>query len=208
MMHAYDENLLYKAQITLAHMLDTAVYSYGYDLKEFYNLFLKSKYSKRFERGESAVVAGKSGTELAYEVILENEDVELKESSYSVQRSVEYWVGWSLGFYQWYTGKNFKEINEIADMDVFVSLYSIYHEMDIMHLVDYLDERSNKQNSLKLKRLRAYAGLSQKELADKTGIPLRTIQQYEQGQKDIAHARAESLIKIARALYCEVEDIV
>ena len=53
-----------------------------------------------------------------------------------------------------------------------------------------------------------YAGLSQKELAEKTGIPLRTIQQYEQGQKDLTHASAESVVRLAKALYCGVEDII
>ncbi len=208
MMHAYDENLLYKAQITLANMLDKAVNTYGYDLKAFYFLFLNSVYCKRFERGESSVVAGMSGTELAYTIINENDSTEMKDPSYRVQRSVEYWIGWSLGFYQWYSGKRFKEINEIADMDAFELMYPKFHEMDIMQLVEFLDNKSNAQNALRLKRLRMYAGLSQKELAEKTGIPLRTIQQYEQGQKDLTHARAESVVRLAKALYCEVEDII
>lgn len=208
MMYAYDENLLYKAQITLANMLDTAVNTYGYDLKAFYFLFLNSVYCKRFERGEASVVAGMSGTELAYAIISEKENVDLKDSSFEVQRSVEYWIGWSLGFYQWYSGKRFKEINEIADMDAFVLMYPKYHEMDIMHLVEHLDSRSKTQKSLKLKRLRSYAGLSQKELAEKTGIPLRTIQQYEQGQKDLAHSRVDSVIRLSKALYCDVEELV
>ena len=208
MMHAYDENLLYKAQITLANMLDTAVNTYGYDLKGFYFLFLNSVYCKRFERGESSVVAGMSGTELAYAIISENKNVELKESSYRVQRSVEYWIGWSLGFYQWYSGKRFKEINEIADMDAFENMYPKFHEMDIMQLVEFLDNRSNEHDTNKLKRMRTYAGLSQKELAEKTGIPLRTIQQYEQGQKELAHARADSVIRLSKALFCNVDDLI
>ena len=208
MMHAYDENLLYKAQITLANMLDTAVNTYGYDLNVFYLLFLNSDYCKRFERGESSVVAGMSGTELAYYIISENEDIDMKDYSFHVQRSVEYWIGWSLSFYQWYSGKKFKEINEFAYIDLFISMYSKYHEMDIMHLVDFLDEKSKQYDIQRLKRLRMYAGLSQKELADNSGIPLRTIQQYEQGQKDLSHARADSVVRLARALYCEVEDLI
>lgn len=208
MMHAYDENLLYKAQITLANMLDTAVNTYGYDLKEFYLLFLNTDYCKRFERGESKVVAGMSGTELAYYIISENEDIDMKDYTFRVQRSVEYWIGWSISFYQWYSGKKFKEINEFANMDLFISMYSKYHEMDIMHLVDFLDDKSKQFDTQRLKRLRVYAGLSQKELAENSGIPLRTIQQYEQGQKDLSHARADSVVRLARALYCEVEDLI
>ena len=55
----------------------------------------------------------------------------------------------------------------------------------------------------RLKELRLKNGLSQSELAKASGIPVRTIQQYEQGQKDLAKARAEYLIALARALNCE-----
>jgi hypothetical protein len=139
---AYDENLLYKAQITLASMLDTAVYVYGYELKTFYSLFLNSNYSKRFERGESSVVAGMSGHEIAYSVIREIKDIKMADSLYRVHRSPEYWVGWSLCFYQWYSGKGFSEINETADMDKLISMYRKYHEMDIMQCVDCMNQMS------------------------------------------------------------------
>lgn len=144
MMHAYDENLLYKAQITLANMLDVAVYTYGYDLDEFYFLFLNSDFCKRFERGASSVVAGMSGTELAFYIISENEDIEMKEYTFRNNRSEEYWIGWSLCFYQWYTAKSFKEINEIANISDFKLMYSKYHEMDIMQLVEFLENKRLK----------------------------------------------------------------
>ena len=208
MMHAYDENLLYKAQITLANMLDTAVYVYDYELSAFYFLFLNSEYSKRFEKGESSVIAGMSGREMAYAVINANQNIEMKKPVYYVDRSREYWVGWSLGFYQWYSGKGFREINDFVDINTVLSMYQKYHEMDIMHFVDCLDRMSESQKESAFKRLRMYANLSQKELAERTGIPLRTIQQYEQGQKDLSHARADSVIKIAKALYCRVEDLI
>ena len=45
--------------------------------------------------------------------------------------------------------------------------------------------------------------LSQSQLAKACGIPVRTIQQYEQRQKDLSKARAEYLISLARALNCD-----
>ena len=50
MICSYDETLLYKAQTSMAHMFDVAVSSYGYDLSGFYDMFLDSAYSSRFER--------------------------------------------------------------------------------------------------------------------------------------------------------------
>ena len=41
-----------------------------------------------------------------------------------------------------------------------------------------------------------------------SGIPLRTIQQYEQRQKNINKAQAEYLVALARVLCCEVEDLM
>ncbi len=87
-------------------------------------------------------------------------------------------------------------------------MYNPYHEMDIMQFVDAIEEKANDHQKSQLKRLRLYAGLTQKELSERTDIPLRTIQQYEQGQKDISHARADSIVKLAKALYCNVEDII
>jgi transcriptional regulator with XRE-family HTH domain len=51
-------------------------------------------------------------------------------------------------------------------------------------------------------------GFSQLQLANETGIPIRTIQQYEQGQKNINKAQAEYIIKLAKALYCEPSELL
>ena len=59
-----------------------------------------------------------------------------------------------------------------------------------------------------LKLLRQKAGLSQRELADLSSVPVRTIQQYEQRQKNINKAQAEYLVVLAKVLYCEVEDLM
>jgi transcriptional regulator with XRE-family HTH domain len=50
--------------------------------------------------------------------------------------------------------------------------------------------------------------LTQNELAAQSGIPLRTIQQYEQRQKDINKAQAEYLILLSKALHCPLEELI
>lgn len=59
-----------------------------------------------------------------------------------------------------------------------------------------------------MKLLRQNAGLSQRELAEQSGVPLRTIQQYEQRRKNINRAQAEYLIMLAKALCYVVEDLI
>ena len=59
-----------------------------------------------------------------------------------------------------------------------------------------------------LKKMRIKNGLSQSALAKASGVPLRTIQQYEQRQKDLAKARAEYLIALSRALNCDPSRLI
>lgn len=60
----------------------------------------------------------------------------------------------------------------------------------------------------KLKEMRQSKGLSQSQLAEKTGINIRTIQHYEQGSKIFDHARIDTILKICIALGCKLEDVI
>jgi repressor LexA len=57
-----------------------------------------------------------------------------------------------------------------------------------------------------IKRYRETAGLTQKQLSDKTGIPLGTIRRWEQGGSDIRNAFR--LAPIADAIGCTVDDLL
>ena len=59
-----------------------------------------------------------------------------------------------------------------------------------------------------LKRMRQAAGLTQKELAEKAEINLRTYQDYEQGKTNINTAKAEKVLQISKVLKCKMEDIL
>ena len=89
------------------------------------------------------------------------------------------------------------------------ALYSPYHEMDIRHFVDKLNDfyKTTRVES-NLKMIRKNAGLSQNELAELSGVPLRTIQQYEQRKKNINNAKVVYLIMLAKALVCNVDDLI
>lgn len=60
----------------------------------------------------------------------------------------------------------------------------------------------------KLKAWRQAKGLSQSQLAEKTGINLRTIQHYEQGSKNFDHARIDTIMRVCIALDCRLDDIL
>ena len=60
----------------------------------------------------------------------------------------------------------------------------------------------------KLQEYRKLAGLSQSQLADKTGIGIRTIQSYESGNRSLENAAAVTVLQFAKALGCTVEDLI
>lgn len=59
-----------------------------------------------------------------------------------------------------------------------------------------------------LKRIRKELGLTQSQLSKKTQISLRTIQEYEQERLDINGASGITLYKLAKALECNIEDLL
>lgn len=60
----------------------------------------------------------------------------------------------------------------------------------------------------KLKEKRQARNLSQSQLAEKTGLNIRTIQHYEQGSKNFDHAHLNTILRICVALDCSITDII
>lgn len=60
-------------------------------------------------------------------------------------------------------------------------------------------------NNLKTRRL--MRKMTQRELAEKTGISFRMIQFYEQGVKNLEHAPCDKLYKLAAALETTVSEL-
>ena len=181
-----------------------------HSLETVWQWFLMSKTSHRFERGDCSVLSGMSGVELARMVLQESgQSIPDIRPSYACDRSPEYWTGWALAYYQWLTSLCFAEIEQAVSITKVRLLYTPYHEMDVRQFADKMNElyRAAKPET-NLKAMRTLAGLSQSELAGQADVPVRTIQQYEQRQKDINKAQAETLLRLARALNCNVEDLM
>lgn len=212
MIRAYDEIYLAKARMTLAWMFDYGVNGCGLEMEHFYKMFLTSSYVHRFEEGDCSVVAGLSGVELAQRIIMEVTGIrEFPEPVFMLDRSPEYWLGFYLSYYQWYRNVMFEQITAYIAVTDILLMYRKYHEMDVMNFVYALDEMCENPEERQLSRLQAYRrriGISQRELAERAEVPLRTIQQYEQKQKNINHARADYVLRIAKVLYCRPDDLM
>ena len=210
MKQAYNEIYLEDAMENMGEMVDYAVNVCHMDIEEFWQLFLSSGLADEFGKGSPKVVSGTSGTEMVYQVF---DKAGLPEIEYPIQieynRSREYWSGWILAYYQWVTGKRFQDIYKGLPMEEIQRLYPTLHEASeekFVEVANHLIEANTK--STKLQKLRKNSGYSQRELAERSGVNKRMIQQYEIGAKDINKAAGETLLALARVLSCEIEDLL
>ena len=60
----------------------------------------------------------------------------------------------------------------------------------------------------KLKEARLAAGMMQKELSDAAGLPLRTLQHYEQGRRNLDGAALDTILNLCIALRCTPDQVV
>ena len=195
----------------LAVMLDYGSMTYG-DPEMFFDRFLVSDISKQFGSGSPRYISGMSGIELAEKVIEDTGGTPIYAEYKTFGRTATYWAGWALAYLQWYTGYTFEKIKEWGvTISFLLNLYPTHHEADISKVIDTVSARiaDYKGKSVNpLKRQRMSAGLTQKELANKSGVKIRMIKAYEQNYQDISKAEVWSVIKLARALNCSPEDLL
>lgn len=208
--HAYQEIYLNKAQAMLGNAFDHAINTCNIPGPVFVKLFTASSVSKRMENGDPAFVFGKSGIDIASDVMLETTGRLLEaEPQDHFSRSREYWIGWALCYYQWFSSRSYMDIFKVLSYKDLENMYHILHEADITKFADILDEKVRHHfKDTNLKRIRSAYGCTQAELAKRSDVSLRSIQMYEQRNKDINKASAISLYQISRVLGCTVEDLL
>lgn len=210
MIRAYQETYLSKAQSVLGDAFDYAINACDIPGDDFIRLFIASTVSKRMENGEAAVLAGKSGVEIAIDIVFETTGRNLETVPQErFGRSIEYWIGWAVAYYQWYSARSYREIFMALAFDDLQSIYYTLHEADVTKFAQISDERVREHfKDTNLKRIRTSYGCTQASLANLSGVTLRSIQMYEQRKKDINKASVESLYCIAKSLGCTIEDLI
>lgn len=205
---AYDSNYLSKASRALGAMLHDAVYQFGMDGGTFLDLFIQSGVAEAFESGSPKYIAGKSGLELYLEVMERTTGRGVQaQAEESYERSDAYWVGWMLAHYQWYSGHSFRSILDTVPYDELAGLYGTLHEADIQKAYEVMDTHFS-QSMCALKAARKRAGLTQEELSERSGVSLSALRAYERRGKDLSRAQAETVLRLANALKCEIPDIL
>ena len=128
-MYAYDKMYLDDAMKNLGEAFDYSAAVLDIHMDDFLDMFIASGIAEQFAGGAPKFVSGLSGTELVWEVLDrtgKNTDLPAPQIEYDC--SPEYWCGWILAFYQWNTGKNFKDIRGYLPMREIYRLYPTLHE--------------------------------------------------------------------------------
>ena len=206
----YSESQLNRFMDKMGDAFDYAINDCKLDGTEFVKMFVASTACKKIENGEASYISGKSGTEIAIECIYEITGKELSiEPSEKYSRSAQYWCGWAVCYYQWLSSRKYADIFKAVAYDDILSLYATLHEASVEKFASMLDEKVRAAYpGTNLKRIRTVYGCSQRELAEMSGVSLRSIQMYEQRNKDINKAQSESLYRLAKALGCKMEDLL
>lgn len=210
MTRAYSELYLSDAKNCLADMFDYTINNCNIESNWLASLFVTTGFAHQFETGNPAYLSGMSGIELGKAIIKKAyHNKKLPDAIFREDRSPEYWAGWALAEYQWFSGHRFTDIFERVPLSKIISMYPVYHEMDISQFIDTMEKfYYDAILETKLKQIRESRGISQSELAKLSGVKLRSIQMYEQKVNDIDKAQCHTLYKLSRVLGCNMEDLL
>ena len=210
-MKAYSQLYLEDSMRNLAGMFDYAVRGLNYNADDFFSLFINTGVAAKFEHGNPKYVCGLSGIELCQNVVEKagkNFAYVKTDNSFD---GPEYWCGWSLAYYQWHSAFHFKDLQEYGLVPSEILKRYILHEADISKFVEVANsiiKKNQKNKPTRLQTIRKSRNMTQKELAELSGVTLRMIQLYEQRQNDINKAAGSVINKLAWVLNCNFYDIM
>ncbi|MCC8107137.1 MAG: helix-turn-helix transcriptional regulator [Clostridiales bacterium] len=209
-MRAYSFEYLESAQKNLGDMLDFAVNTCGLGLESFYQMFLSSCVAEQFGKGNPRYVAGMNGAELTWEVLeFVRQPIPDQEAVFYLDKSPEYWCGWSLAYYQWVTGKTFRKIEQFISVEEVLCMYPTHHEADVERFRETMDGLFQKRHTEPyLKWRRKLLGLSVDELSEASGIDAKQIHAMEKDFSKINSAASEDVWRLAVVLKCSVEELL
>ncbi|WP_288147019.1 helix-turn-helix domain-containing protein [Thomasclavelia cocleata] len=202
MIHAYNEVYLNIVMHNLGALFDIAINALEIDINTFANQFVNSRVASGIEAGTPDMLAGKSATEMLMIIL----DKKIDDVIVPADRTKEYWAGWILANAQWYLNKSFKEIVSVMPFSKLIALYYPYHEANEMKTIEKIATCFPQVSTLKT--LRQKRKLTQEELALLSGVKVRSIRSYEQGQNELSKAQGDTLLMLAKALDCSIEDLL
>lgn len=210
MLMAYPQCYIDDFSDTFGYMFQYVSEDCGIDTDDFFDWLIVSKVARQIQLGNPKYVAGMSGPDIAREVFIKTFGREFDvEPKYHTVQGVDFWSGSMICYYAWQSGMSFAQLRSYGIKPSVINKMYIQNRnnkgqfvADVMGIVE-----KNKSSSA-LAYFRKMMNMTQKELAESSGVPLRMIQLYEQGQNDLAHAKAEYVLKLANTLKCTVAQLL
>lgn len=140
MIHAYIEPYLKDVMQNLGVMAHFCINEYSLSPEKFSALFANSEIAEQICKGNPRFLVGMSGRELADRLVETIDENDLKiVSSEQYYVSPEYWAGWVMAYYQWYTAKSFRQMYvDGQTYDRILMMYHPMHEADLAKIVEVL----------------------------------------------------------------------
>ena len=209
---AYDEKELPQVISTLGKAFEFAEKCLPEGAAGFYRRFANSSVAATCTDPDAHPELGGSAFELVLDV---NEDASIdtllmNEKRLSKQETGRLrWEAELVCRYQWETGLPFPAVFRTLTEERLRKLHADYAELPPAEVVQKISvPETHESTATNLARIRRERGLSQAGLAKASGVTLRSIQQYEQRKKDISHAQARSVLALAQALSCTMEELL
>ena len=201
----YSEELREK----LGTFFDIGVNCCGMRGQEVADILIASGLDEQLERQNPRFAAGMSGTEMLLWALGECGYTKPLEIGSRWPVSADYWVGYMLALFQIETGWRYRQV--FARMS-YADLHEMHswceHLSEREYVSELLSQLQKREQPKMLRRLRKAAGLTQAELAIRAGISTRTVQQYEDGSKDINKAAAITVQRLSLILGCRMGDLL
>lgn len=140
MMRAYIEPYLKDVMRNVGVMSHFCINEYGLSPEKFSALFANSHVAEQISKGNPRFLAGMSGKEMA-DLLMESdsETCHRTVSSNLYHVSPEYWAGWVMAYYQWYTAKSFAQMYvDGQTFDKVLMMYHPLHEADLAKVVSVI----------------------------------------------------------------------
>ncbi|MDD3477545.1 MAG: helix-turn-helix transcriptional regulator [Candidatus Izemoplasmatales bacterium] len=208
MMFEYPKSDFDVFQRHFAEAMEFAIVDIQLDFDTFIPLFLTSQIGQDFVSGSPYAVFGMSGIELALRFYHEiygaywSDEIQVQDT-----RSEFYWLGWMMCEITRWFSISLDRVPQIFPMEALLEMYHPFHEMDTSSMMLSLSEKL-RSSETQLAKFRHHCHLTQEQLAQQSGVHLRSIQMYEQRHNDISKAQGISLSRMSKVLHCRIEDLL
>ena len=155
--HAYQKFYLNDAQQNLAVMFDYALRTLKFDGDQFFLYFIQSEVADKFGHANPKYIAGMSGIELCQNVLTKIGNATKFPSEPKIKQGKEFWLGWVLAYYQWYSGLKFSDLQEYGLIPSEILARYILHESDISKFVSVSNKiilANKKASPTRLQKIR------------------------------------------------------